>query len=44
MERRKLQQWKYSCLPPKMKSEQRTAWTAGAGWGWAQTSWGETES
>lgn len=31
-------------LPPEVKSEERAAGTAWAGWGWTQAPWSETES
>lgn len=33
-----------ACLPPEVKSEERTTGTAWAGWGWTQAPWSETES
>lgn len=33
-----------ACLPPEVKSEERTTGTGWAGWGWTQAPWSETES
>lgn len=33
-----------ACLPPEVKSEERTTGAAWAGWGWTQAPWSETES